>query len=107
MKCTVPLQADKAGNPLGLFSIDTSSGHIVILFTNPGRWDEFADVVGQVLKRHGAKLASVDLDADSFEAAVAQLLKMDPSLRGTAHFLPDSTPVFGEALRLFQEQLKT
>ena len=106
MKFTVPLQADNAGNPLGIFSVNTSNAAIVILFTNPGRWSQFSQVVASVLKREGVKLASFDVDAASFEAATAQLMAMDPSLRGAAKFIPDSAPVYAEVLRFFEEQLE-
>src|SRR5438034_11695005 len=96
MRYTVPLLLNEAGEPIGAFSVNTSEGRLVIIFSNSIRWQTFADPVARTLAKKGQKLGSFDLDAPSLEAVVSRLVQMDPNLTNEATFVPDSLPMFSE-----------
>jgi hypothetical protein len=104
MRYTVPLIYDEAGEPQGLFSVHTSEGKVVILFSNSARWEAFSNPVARVLAGQGQKLASTVIEAPSLEAAVSKLAELDPNVTNEGMFIPDSTPMFWEIVRFFQTQ---
>jgi|SRR5882672_4390004 len=104
MNFVVPLLCDSQKQPVGLFSATTTEGEIVIVFSNVAKWQRFLDPVSRLLSRNHQYLASVTLEAKSFDAVVRDLAKMYPELLSEASFIPDSTPIVEDIISFFTEQ---
>ena len=105
MRYIVPMIADANRNPQGLFSLKTSAGDVVIIFGNKARWDRFADTVSPALRKHHQFLASVTMEEATLEDVADRLVAMDPSLDGMTTFVPDTAPVYDDALTMFARGL--
>ena len=87
----------------GIFSIQTSVGHVVLVAEKTPRFAEFLDLAAQMVEPAGKKVGFVDLQANSFQGAVNQLLQMDPSLSGTALFVDQDDSLFQDILLQLRE----
>ena len=101
MRYIVPMLAGADRNPVGLFSLQTTDGEVVIVFANKARWDRFADAVSPVLRQQDQFLASVTFEEDSIDDVAGRLVEMDPSLEN-ATFVPDSAPLYDDAVGMFE-----
>jgi len=104
MKYLVPLNCDARKEPIGLFSVTTTSGPIVILFGSKVRWDRFASAVGAVLAKDKHYLGSVEIEADSVNDVVDRLSGMYPAIVDEATFVPDTAPIVKDVLEFFDAQ---
>jgi hypothetical protein len=104
MRYTVPLVLDETGEPVGVLSVNTSAGMVVIIFSSSIRWEAFANPVARTLAKNGQRLGSVEMDAPSIEAVVSRLAKMDPSITNDATFVLDTMPVFSDVVQFFQSE---
>jgi hypothetical protein len=101
MRYIVPMLADADKNPVGLFSLQTAAGDVVIVFANKARWDRFAGAVTPVLRQQDQFLASVTFEEESIDDVADRLLEMDPSL-DKATFVPDTAPLYDDAVGMFE-----
>lgn len=104
MNYIVPLQLDNNREPLGLFSAFTTAGPVVILFSNMTKWDRFANAVGPILRNGDSYLASVTVEADSFDEVVEQLAEPYAAILDEATFVPDSAPLVEDIIAFFESQ---
>ena len=102
MQYIVPMLADGDRTPVGLFSLHTSAGEVVIIFGNKSRWDQFAAAASPALRKQGQFLAAVTMEEDSIEEVADRLVGIDRTL-DAAIFVPDSAPVFNDALTMFRQ----
>ena len=105
MEYTVALTVNNGGEPTGLFSIFTTEEPLVFIFTNQTRLDQFLDAAAQASLKDGNKVGSTVLKANSMEEIVGNLLELDPSLQGT-QFVPDSAPIFNDALEMLRAEVR-
>lgn len=87
----------------GVFSIQTSVGHVVLVAEKGQRFTEFLDLAAHMVKASGKKVGFVDLKANTFQSAVNNLLKMDPSLSGNAQFVDQYDNLFQDILVQLRE----
>jgi hypothetical protein len=99
MKVSVPLSLNKDYEVEGLFSLITSEGNVVFLFSNGLKLIDFLETAAQAYAKSGGKIGHFELEVASFSDAAHQLLKMDPSMVGNTIFLPDSDPLLDEYLK--------
>ena len=92
MDFTVPLVMGADGKPIGLFSIYTSEGPVVIIFQDSSRWELFATAVIPLLKRKGQRLGEAHFEANSMAEIVAKTFS-DPTL-ANHKFVSDSDKSF-------------
>ena len=104
MNYIVPLQLDQDREPVGLFSAFTTEGPVVVLFSNMATWNRFANAVAPVLSNQNTYLASVTLEADSFEDAIEQIAVMYPAILDETSFLPDTAPLVTDIIAYFEGQ---
>ena len=78
----------------GIFTIRTSAGHVVLVSKKGQNFSEFLDLASQMVRPEGKKVGFVDLETDTFQAAVNKLLQMDPSLSGNAMFVDQDDNLF-------------
>ena len=104
MKYIVPLQYDSNREPMGLFSAFTTAGPVVVIFSNMEKWSRFSGAVAPILRREDMYLASVTLEADSFEEAVGQIVELYPAILDEGSFLPDSAPLVEDIIGFFEGQ---
>jgi hypothetical protein len=104
VKFNVPLVCDRNREPLALFSATTSAGEIVILFSDMSKWDRFTDAVSPVLRASDQFLASVTLEAATFEHATEQLVEIYPGVLNDASFVPDTAPIVNDVIQFFASQ---
>ena len=98
MEYLVPLTLDSELNIQGLFSIFTSSGPMVFIFTDQSKLMQFLEAASSTMAQSGKKVGSTGIEADTFDDLVTTLLQMDPSMAGNVNFLPDSDPLFAQVL---------
>jgi hypothetical protein len=101
MQYTIPLTLDRNDEATGLFSLYTSHGPVVIIFTNPLKFEKFAQASSTKLKSQGQKFGSVEMEASSLADIINKLLAMDPSLADNVNFIPDSDPLFDQLLESY------
>ena len=104
MKFNVPMVCDANREPQALFSATTTAGEIVILFSDMSKWDRFADAVSPTLRASDQFLASVTLEAASFEDAMQQLVEIYPGALDEASFVPDTAPIVNDVIEFFAGQ---
>ena len=61
----------------GLFSLITSEGNVLFLFSNALKRDEFLRMARMGNANPGGKIGHVELEADSFSDAARHILAMD------------------------------
>jgi hypothetical protein len=98
MKYTIPLLIDSNNEPTGLFSLYTTQGRVVIIFTNPLKWEKFAEGASAMSASQGEKVGSTEMEASSMTDIIRQLITMDPTLAHGVNFLPDSDPLCDQLL---------
>jgi hypothetical protein len=98
----VPVIVNEKHEYLGLFSVLTSVGHVLIIAEEPSRLTELLDLAYQGLfdpKETKRKLGYWELPkVTNFPAAVQLLTELDPSLSQAATFIQDSDPFFARIL---------
>jgi hypothetical protein len=99
MKIWVPLNLNNDHEIEGLFSLITTEGNVVFLFSNVLKRDDFLTTAALANANPGGKIGHIELEAASFSDAARQLLSMDPSMAGNVMFLSDSDPMFDEFLK--------
>lgn len=104
MEYNIPLLIDQNNEPIGLFSVNTTEGPVVIVFTNTPRLEEFLEATSAVVRLDGKKVGTASFDADSMEEVVAKLLEADPSIKGSK-FVPDGSPIFDDAVAFFKSHI--
>lgn len=96
---------DADGNPAGMFSVSTSEGEIVVLFSDLAKWNIFAGLASRALRASGQLFGSVSVEAASFEDAVQQVVDLDPAIVDQAVFIPDTAPVVQDIMKFFVSKL--
>jgi len=104
MKYIVPLQCDENRQPTGVFSIFTSEGPLVIIFSNLPKWHRFREAAAAALARDGKYIASTEIEADSIDGVVDELESLDPAITEQATFVPDTAPIVADVLAFFEQQ---
>jgi len=84
--------------PTGIFSLHTSIGPIVLIFSNPSKRGAFFERVSVLLAPSGDRVGWIDLDGSSITDVVYKLKSMDPTLEGEANFIHDNDPLFDQLL---------
>jgi hypothetical protein len=80
----VPALMGEPGEPKAWFTIHTSLGQILLIFQGGSvQHREFTKIAETMLEGTGERLGALGLDCNSFEEAVAHLMKADPTLQGT------------------------
>ena len=103
MKFAVPVVVDGATQDLlGLFSLHTTSGPVLIVFTNRVKLRDFLESAANMAASSGQKAGTVELEASSIDALVVKLLAMGLGAN-EASIIPDSDPLVDELIR----QMKT
>ena len=103
MEYLVPFLVDSDRNPVGLFSVTTTEGPLVVIFSSQAAWGEFAEAVAPVLARSQQFIGSAPFDEETVEDVVDRLIEIDPSLDGTTTFVPDDAPVVGDVVTFFRQ----
>lgn len=104
MKVIVPMLCNASREPVGVFSVQTSQGAMVFLFTNQARWERFVQPVGRVLRKQNNYIASMEFEVNELDDVVDKLAELDPGIVDEATFLPDSAPIFADVLAYFEGQ---
>jgi hypothetical protein len=98
MKYTLPLLIDgQTREPLGLFSLETTAGPIVLVFSNTVKLADFYEAGSRMVNAEGNLIGSVDIEAPSFDQVVEELWSMG-LLERDASLLPDSDPLCDQLL---------
>jgi sugar/nucleoside kinase (ribokinase family) len=103
MEYLVPFLVDTDRNPVGLFSVSTTEGPLVVIFSNKAAWGEFAEVVAPVLARSQQYIGSAPFDEETIDDVVDRLIEIDPSLDGTTTFIPDTAPILDDVMTFFRQ----
>jgi hypothetical protein len=103
MQYLVPFLIDADRNPVGLFSVNTSSGPLVFIFSNKVSWTRFASVVAPVLAKSEQYIGSTPFQAASIDDVAEQLVQIDPTLDGSATFVPDTAPILDDVVTFFEQ----
>jgi hypothetical protein len=70
------LTLDQEYEPAGFFSFETTVGSIVVAFTDPSRLQAAAWGAAKMTEGQGTKVGSTNIEADSLEDLLAQLMGM-------------------------------
>ena len=100
----LPVRLDENLEPLGIFSLASSMGDVVIVATEPSRASEFVQLA-QALVPEGERMGLYRLEATSLAAVLRQLVERDPSVAQAATFIEDSDPIFANILDQLRHQL--
>lgn len=103
MQYTIPVTMNRNNETTGLFSLYTSHGTVVIIFTNPLKFEKFADASSTKLESQGKKFGYVKLEASSLADIISKLIAMDPTLADNVNFIPDSDPLFDQLLASYDD----
>ena len=103
MEYLVPFLVDSDKNPVGLFSVTTTEGPLVVIFSSQAAWGEFAEAVAPVLARSQQFIGSAPFDEETVEDVVDRLIEIDPSLDGTTTFVPENAAVVGDVVTFFRQ----
>lgn len=80
------------------FSLRTTVGEIVTLFSNKAKFNEFTERAAIMVKEDGYSIGWVPIEAESKQDLLNKLFEMDPTIRGSANFISDSDPLFEKLL---------
>jgi hypothetical protein len=103
MKIWVPLNLNKDHEVESLFSLITTEGNVLFLFSNALKRDDFLTTAALGNANPGGKIGHFELEAASFSDAAHQILGMDPSMAGNVIFLSDSDPLFDDYLKQMKQ----
>lgn len=70
------LMLDQDYEPAGFFSFQTTVGSIVVVFTDPSRLQAAAWAAADATEGQGTKIGSTNIEADSLEGLLVQLMGM-------------------------------
>lgn len=105
MKLFLPFVLNEANEPVGLFTIYTSQGPVVVIFSSFSRWELVASWAQADLEAKGQYVGAGPFDAASVEEVAAQIIAGDPTLSKHT-FISDTDPLFEEIFELIIQAIE-
>ncbi len=104
MRFVIPVTCDEDNEPLGLFSVSTTAGELVLVFSDMQKWDRFAGAVSPLLSAENQSLGSATFDVESVDGLISELAQHYPAAAEEAVFLPDSAPGADEVIAYLENR---
>lgn len=82
VKYAVPILLDDHDKPIGYFTLHTSLGSYLMVFTDQSHLGFFKEYAAKLADRDGPRAGIVHMEGSSAEDIHRQLLKLDPTLKG-------------------------
>lgn len=105
MRFVIPITCNEDNEPLGLFSVSTTAGELVLVFSDMDKWDRFAGAVSPLLDAENQSLGSATFDAESVDGLLNQLAESYPAAAEDAVFVPDSAPGVEEVMAYLEKRV--
>ena len=100
----VIILADGDGNSLGQYTLDTSVGPVVIIFSDIDHLAEVAAYAERFLPVPDAQIGALSITADSPAQAVGMIEKAAPEWAAKVNFVSDEDELFDALLAALREQ---
>ena len=94
---------DQDAEPLGFYSLYTTVGPVVLLVSDPQALQEIVTYAEANHSAEGNAVGMLELNVDSYDAAVQWLMTEAPEWAETVSFLPENSELFHDIVEQLRE----
>ena len=99
MKYSVLWVLNNEGELAATVKMNTSSGQVIIVFSNEEKLDAFVEATARPAAEWGGRIGAMEFEASSMSEAISRLKKNTPEdMLGQSSFLPDTDPLCNQIL---------